>query len=165
MSSLYELTEEYQALLEIAEDPDADPQTLVDTMEGITGEIEDKAEGYVKVLRSIKANKQALKDEIGRLKAKYSAMENSEKRMKDLLMYAMMLTGRTKIRTPLATMAVRKASVPTLCIDDPYMENLPEEYLVQKDPEPNRAKIRKALEDGEDLGFAHLEYTSYLDIR
>ena len=45
MATLYELTDEYRMLLEMAEDPDIDLVTLNDTLEGLTGEIEDKAEG------------------------------------------------------------------------------------------------------------------------
>jgi hypothetical protein len=43
--TLYELTAEYMQLLEIAEDPDTDVQVLLDTMEGVSGEIEEKADG------------------------------------------------------------------------------------------------------------------------
>ena len=43
MASLYELTDDYLALLEMAEDPDMDEQALKDTMEGIEGVIEIKA--------------------------------------------------------------------------------------------------------------------------
>ena len=40
MSTLYQLTDDYLTLLEMAEDPDMDEQALMDTMEGIEGEIE-----------------------------------------------------------------------------------------------------------------------------
>ncbi len=43
MSTLYELTDEYRQLLEMLEDPDEDPEVIRDTMEGISGELEDKA--------------------------------------------------------------------------------------------------------------------------
>ena len=46
MSTLYELTTQLQALLEMAEDPEIDAQVIADTMEGIEGELEVKADGY-----------------------------------------------------------------------------------------------------------------------
>jgi hypothetical protein len=44
MSTIYELTEDYLRLLELAEDPDTDPEAFADTLEGLEGEIEIKAE-------------------------------------------------------------------------------------------------------------------------
>lgn len=44
MNTLYELTAEYQQLLDMARDPDVDEKALSDTMEAIGGEIEDKAD-------------------------------------------------------------------------------------------------------------------------
>ena len=37
--TLHELTEEFQQLLALAEDPETDEQILADTMEGLEGEI------------------------------------------------------------------------------------------------------------------------------
>ena len=47
---LYELTEQFLALQELAYDPEVDEQTFQDTMEGLWGEIEDKADGYAKII-------------------------------------------------------------------------------------------------------------------
>ena len=52
--TLYELTNDYAELLLMAEDPDTDPQAFADTLEGIEGAIEDKADGYAKVIRQIR---------------------------------------------------------------------------------------------------------------
>ena len=43
---LYELTEQFLALQELVYDPEVDDQTLQDTMDGLWGEIEEKADGY-----------------------------------------------------------------------------------------------------------------------
>ena len=55
MSTLYELTNDYLTLLDMAEDPDIDEQALIDTMEGIEGEIEIKADGYARVMKQLEA--------------------------------------------------------------------------------------------------------------
>ena len=51
MSTLYELTADWLALMEMAEDPDIEEDVFMDTLEGIEGEIEIKADGYAKVIR------------------------------------------------------------------------------------------------------------------
>ncbi|MCI8659704.1 MAG: hypothetical protein HFG54_05600, partial [Lachnospiraceae bacterium] len=60
--SLYELTESYQILMDMVYDPEVDEQTVQDTMEGLWGEIEDKADGYAKILTGMKADMEALKE-------------------------------------------------------------------------------------------------------
>ena len=56
--TLYELTNELQELLALAEDPEMDPQMIADTLEGLEGEIELKAEGYGKVIAQMKSEKE-----------------------------------------------------------------------------------------------------------
>ena len=53
---LYELTEQFLALQELAYDPEVDEQTFQDTMEGLWGEIEDKADGYALFSFNIQKN-------------------------------------------------------------------------------------------------------------
>lgn len=48
MATLYELTEEYRQLLEMMEDDTVDPEVLQDTLEGVDGEIEAKADNCAK---------------------------------------------------------------------------------------------------------------------
>ena len=66
-SSLYELTTQYQLLLELAEDPDTDITVFQDTMEGLEGEIEEKAENYGRVIRELEGHAALIKSEIERL--------------------------------------------------------------------------------------------------
>ena len=49
MSSLYDLGQNYEAVLNMIYDEDIDEQMILDTLEGIEGEIEDKAEYVVKI--------------------------------------------------------------------------------------------------------------------
>ena len=99
MSTLYELTSDYTALLEMAED--ADEQALKDTLEGIEGAIEDKADGYAKVLRELDKDSAGLDAEIKRLQAKKTAIANATNRIRNNLQDAMIATGKTKFKTSL----------------------------------------------------------------
>ena len=82
---LYELTNEYMELLSLAEDPEVDEQVLADTLEGLTGEIEEKADGYAKVISQINADVDALDKEIARLIEKKNAMKNSADRLRETM--------------------------------------------------------------------------------
>ena len=68
--TLYELTDDFLRLMDIAEDPDTDPDVFRDTLEGIEGAIEDKADGYAKVIRELEARKEGLQKEAERLSSR-----------------------------------------------------------------------------------------------
>ena len=165
MATLYQLTDDYLTLLEMAEDPDIDEQALKDTMEGIEGALEIKAEGYAKIIRMLEGDAAACDAESKRLRNKKQAIERNIDRMKAALQYAMQATGKTKFKTPLFSFNIQK-NTPSVVMDEQYIENIPERFLIHKDPEINRAAIKSAIKAGEDVGgIAHLEQTESLRIR
>lgn len=163
--TLYKLTEDYMNLLALAEDPDIDEQALKDTMEGIEGALEIKAEGYAKIIRMLEGDAAACDAESKRLRNKKQAIERNIDRMKKALQYSMVQTGKTKFKTPLFSFNIQK-NTPSVVMDEQYIENIPERFLIHKDPEINRAAIKSAIKAGEDVGgIAHLEQTESLRIR
>ena len=105
--TLYELTQEWQELLDMMEDPEVNPQAVTDTLEAIGGEIEEKADGYAKVIASLKADAEALKKEEDRLSARRKAITANIDRMKTSLEDAMRLTGKTKFKTELFSFGIQ----------------------------------------------------------
>lgn len=165
MATLYELTDDYMMLLEMAEDPEVDLDVLADTMEGISGEIEEKADGYARVIRELDAKAAAVKAEVERLTARRQSLENAARRIKDTLQMAMIATGKTKFKTDLFSFGIQKNPA-SVVMDEQYIENIPEEYLIQQEPKLDRAKIKEDLKAGKDLeGIAHLEQGESLRIR
>ena len=163
--TLYELTGEYLQLLALAEDPDTDPQVLADTMEGLGGEIEDKADGYAKVIRQLESDSAGLKAEIDRLTARKRAIDNSIERMKGSLQMAMFLCEKPKFKTELFSFCIQK-NAPSVVLDATDVTAIPEEYLIAQDPKIDKTKLKDDLKAGKVLdGIAHLEQTESLRIR
>lgn len=164
--TLYELTNDYAELLLMAEDPDTDPQAFTDTLEGIEGAIEDKADGYAMVIRQIMADVAGLKAEIDRLTARKRAGENAIERMKETLQYSMQATGKTKFKTQLFSFNVQNNPA-SVVMDEQDIENIPERFLKYKDPEIDRKAIKDAIKAGDEdaMDIAHLEQSQSLRIR
>ena len=162
---LYEITEQYIELLEIASDPDVDPQVLADTMEGVEGEFEDKADGYAKVIAQLTAEADALKKEADRIAARKKALENNAKRIKDNLQSAMIACGKRKFKTTLFSFGIQKNPA-SVVMETTAVFDIPPEYLVIPDPTIDKTAIKEALKNGVDLsGIAHLEQAESLRIR
>ena len=134
-------------------DEEIDEQMILDTLEAIEGEIEDKADGYAKIIKELEAKQNARKEEAKRLTDSAKIFENRVKALKQNLFNTMKSTGKTKFVTDLFSFNIAKnGGKQTLTIDG----DVPEEYtktIIENDTD----KIRQALENGEKLPFAHLE--------
>ena len=160
--TLYELTDDYLALLEMAEDPDIDEQALKDTMEGIEGALEIKAEGYAKIIRMLEGDAAACDAESKRLRNKKQAIERNIDRMKKALQYSMVQTGKTKFKTPLFSFGIQKNPA-SVVIDHAGM--VPASYWIPQPPELDKKAIKAYIKENGDVDWAHLEQTESLRIR
>lgn len=153
MSTLYQLTAEYLALMEMAEDPDIDEQAFLDTLESIEGDICDKAEAYAIIISEVTAKAAQLNSEAKRLTAWADSLTNKAARMKDALMFSMDAVGAKKIETDhfRFSIAGNGGKKPLKITGE-----VPEAYTIMK-PEIDTKGIRDALEAGMELNFAHLE--------
>ena len=153
MSSLYELTNNYEEILNMLYQDDIDEQMILDTLESIEGNIEDKADNYAKIIKELEIKANARKEEAKRLTDSSKIFENRVKILKSNLYNTMKLTGKTKFATNLFSFnIVKNGGKQTLTIDS----DVPEEYtktVIENDTD----KIRQALEEGKELSFAHLE--------
>lgn len=164
--TLYELTNDYAELLLMAEDPDIDEQAFMDTLEGIEGALEDKADNYAKIMRMLEADTKGIKAEEDRLSARRKTIENNIKRMKQSLQTMMELTGKTKFKTQLFSFNVQNNPA-SVVMDEPDIDNIPERFLKYKDPEIDRKAIKDAIKAGDEdaMYIAHLEQTRGLRIK
>lgn len=161
--TLYELTQEYANLLAMAEDEDLDEQTLADTFEGLEGEIEDKADGYAKVIAELKTQGDGLKKEIERLTNRMKVLNGNIDRLKKNLELAMITTGKKKFKTPLFSFWIQK-NTPSLKLDV-VDDAVPAKYHIPQPDKINTEQIKKDLKAGEAIDFAHLEQSESIRIR
>lgn len=157
--TLYVLTSEYLQVLEMADDPEVDEQAFADTLEGLGGMIEVKAEGYARVIAELerkKAIKQAdadaFKAQMERKLNHAKMLENRIKDMKQRLTNAMVVTGKTKFDTENFKFYV-KSSTSTIIDDETAV---PDEYC-KFERKISKTDIKNAINAGKEVAGAHLE--------
>lgn len=152
MSTLFELTNEFRSLYELATE-DGDPQALADTIEAMMPELQQKAVGYVAVINQLEMES-AKADEISKaFKAKADTRKNSVKALKNALLMALDSINATEMHAGDWTIkAVKNGGVQPMVIDG----EVPESFL-KVIYEADKDKIRQALKDGQELSFARLE--------
>ena len=158
--TLYELTEQYQQLVDMAEDVDA--ETLADTLEGIEGEIEDKADNYAKVIRTLEGDVQSVKAEIDRLTVQKQIMENNVRRIKESLQASMMATGKTKFKTQLFSFGIQKNPASVQLKEG---VEVPAQFYKQPEPVLDKTALKNYLKENGAQDYAELVQTESLRIR
>lgn len=162
MATMYELTSDYIAVLDMANNPDIPPEVIADTLEGISGEIELKAENSAIIIKELEAEMLKLKTEEIRLSGKRKAIENNIEVIKQRLYNAMKLTGKEKFKTALFNFTIGKNPV-KLVIDDESL--IPKKYYVKQEPKLDAAKLKEDLKAGAVRKYAHLEQGESLRIK
>lgn len=154
MSNLYQLKENYRKIADMLYEEEIDEQCILDTLESIEGEIEDKADNYAVIIKELLGDADICKQEKMRLEARQKSFENRAKLLKEKLEQVMRETGKTKFKTAKFSFGIQKnGGLAPLWVDEDY-SNIPQKYLRV---EPDNTKIRQALDIGENIIFAHYE--------
>lgn len=162
MATLNDLMNDWREVKEMAMDPDIDPEAIADTLEGIEGALEDKADGYAAVIDFCAMNVELIKAETDRLKNRRMMFEAKADRMKRSLEDMMRETGKLKFDTALHRFGIQK-NPPRVIIDHP--EAVPKLYKIEQEPKIDTKRILADLKAGELIAWAHLEQGESLRIR
>lgn len=154
--TLYNLDIEFMELLELAEDEDLDPEVLNDTIEAMAGEWEHKLDAYGIVRNELSMDIAKIDMEVKRLTEKKRRINSNIIRINEAIMASMKLHDTRKVEGEHFTWQIQKnGGKAPLILDDIPAESLPGEYQAW-DVKANKEAIRKDLEAGKELPFAHI---------
>ena len=167
---LVDLVGQWNQVADMLLDPEMDEQMVLDTLEGIEGEIEVKADGYGAVIRNLEMEKAAvagrkeyLKGILDEINAMDKHLDSRISWMKEKLKEAMIATGKDEegIKTDKFTFKIKKAGGKQKL--DKFGE-VPDNFkkVIYEDDDE---KIREFLKDNTCEWARLLPRTSYLDIK
>jgi hypothetical protein len=157
MTALYDIAAQYRADMEKLADLELDDQTLADTLEGMGGELEAKAQNVVFFARNLEATAAAIKEAEAQMAKRRKALENKSARMLAYVLDSMQLAGVTKIECPHFKLAVRD-NPPSVDVYEPGL--LPAEYMRQPETPPavpDKTAIAAAIKAGKEVPGAVLK--------
>lgn len=157
--TLYELSNEYREFLAALEAGEIPEEAVSDTLEGLDGAFDDKAETVGLIVKELDANVCAMKEEAKKLTERAKAKENKAESLRRYLIWAMQSTGKTKLETPRVSISIPKPRM-TVSVS-PYFvewaqENGHEDLLIYKPAEPSKTAIKTALLDGLACPYAEI---------
>lgn len=161
---LHELTGQYLALLELAEDESIDPEVIRNTLEGLDGELEEKADACASIIFQLDGNIEMVDKEIQRLEKKKNAMKYNQRYIKSNLETFMIQVEKKKFKTDLFSFVIQK-NAPSLDIIDET--KIPEEYFIPQDPKLDRKRLLADVKANPEkaAAYAGLKQTESLRIR
>lgn len=160
MGTLYELKGQMMELLDMLLDPEVDDSIVRDTLEGVEFELEEKADNYAKLMKTLEAEVDGINGELERLFERKRTRLNAIDRLKSALFGAMVDTGKTNFSTTLFSFRIQKNPATVEITGD-----VPKEFLIpQPDKVDKKALISFVKENG-DQEYAHLTRGESLRIR
>ena len=165
MTALYELAAEYRADAEKLADMDLDEQTLADTLEGLGGELEVKAQNVIMFTRNLEATAAAIKEAEAQMAARRKALENRAAGLRRYVLENMQFAGIQKIECPFFKLSIRDNPA-AVEIYEPGL--IPAQFMKQPEPPPpapDKTAIKAAITAGTEVPGAKLTKGTRLDIK
>lgn len=159
MANLYELTMEALELQRMLENGEIDEQVYSDTVESL--DIDTKISSICSVIRNLEADVVAFKAEKDRLAERQKTAENGIKRLKESLLNYMQITNQSKVKQGVFSVRVNRSE----SVNITSLIDIPADYLKFKEPEVNKAELKKALKSGRNILGAELIENSSVVIR
>lgn len=174
---LYQLSEDYTELYNRLDDVDLDSEegqqlfeAFADTIEGIEGEFDEKAEKIACFIKELSGTAALIKAEKAELDKRMKAKENKAKRLKQYLLDCMEKAGKSKIDRPLASLSIRNNAEALKVEDDLEFVRWAQaagrvDLIRFKDPEIDKTALKKAVKDGLVVSGVTLERSRSLTIK
>jgi hypothetical protein len=158
MTALYLLASEYRAAAETLADLD------LDTLEGMSGELEVKAQAVGHMIRSIEANAAAIKQWAQDAQDRARSAQARADALREYLSTNLQACGISKVEGPGIALSFRKSTA--VVIDEPAL--IPASYMRVPEPPPplpDKKAIGDSLKAGEAVPGAHVETRLNLQIK
>ena len=165
---LYELTNDYLALLNAIDNDEIPEEAIEDTLEAITACIEDKADSIACMLKNLDAECKAIKAEEERLAERRKAKEKSHERIKQYLSDTLQRAGLDKIETARNRITFRKSESVEIIDEESFFKWAARErddLLTYTAPKVNKTEVKKALKSGAEIVGAELRINQNIQIK
>lgn len=156
---LYEFSTQARELMEMLVD-DPENEAIKETLDFVLDNLDDEADTACRIIRQIKADREALKSQRDFFEKKIKACDNAEKFFRGQILGAMLRTNQRKIKTAENTISVSTRSRFVLDVDP---NDLPDEFK-KVTVEPRLKEIGDAMKQ-DDRGWGHFEETESLTMR
>lgn len=163
--SLYAIATEHRAMVERLMDTQDDAQAIADTIEAESYPLEVKAQNVAYAIKNLDATAAAIKSAEAEMAARRKAIEKRVEHLREYTKTCMEVAGVTKIECPHFALTIKKNPA-AVDVFEPGL--IPAAFMKQPEPPPampDKAAIKAALQDGQDVPGALLAQGTRLEIK
>ncbi len=151
MSKLYEIANGYARLM----DADFDADEIADTLEGMEGELTDKIEQLLAIVKNESGYAERLKEEAKSLNERAAVIQNKIENILAYIASSLEIVGKKKIRAGLHQVTVR---APSESVDITDSSAIPPEYVEYETViKADKLAIKHQLKAGNSIPGAQLK--------
>lgn len=164
---LYELVGQYRSLEALESSEDLPPEVIRDTLEGLEGQLQDKATNVGLFIRNLESTADAIDEAAETMRERGARLRKRAQSLSDYLQFNMLAAGISKVESPYFTLKI-KTNPPTVVVDSESL--VPAEYMTQPEPlpppppRPDKKAIAAAFKAGEEVPGCHVEQRQRLSI-
>lgn len=165
MTALYQLVAQHRELQAIAEESEIDPQVLLDTLEGLQGDIEAKSRSVAMVVKNLESFADQVDEAAKQMQTRAKRIRERAEGIRTYLKTNMQACGIMKIQCAEFTIALRKNPARADIIDEAAIPDAFREWPEPPPPRINRKAVLDALKAGKLVPGAQLAQDERVDIR
>lgn len=165
---LYELASDYRELMDKLESGELPEELLADTLEGIRGELVEKADSIACMLKALEADIFAIKAEEDKLSERRKSKERTYDRIREYLSDMLLHAGVVRVETARNQIGFRKSEAVAIDHEAEFIrwaEENRDDLLNYKEPVINKTAVKKAILAGETIAGVRMETRQNLIIR
>jgi hypothetical protein len=166
---LYKISNQYLECARQAEDCEVPEEYIKDTLESITGDFDQKIDNIASLIKNLKAQSMAIKEEIKSLRGRAIQKDRSVDGLLEYLKTNMVLFERHAIETARNKITIKKNPQSVeIQNEEKFVTWAYEEYPDLLDfltPVPNKKYIKEALKNGENIPYAQLVNKERIEIK
>lgn len=159
MATLYELSQKYSQLLQLAEE--ADEAAFLDALEYLDEEINEKAENIAFVLQEMKGDIEKIKAEEKRLNDRRKTLEKKQEQLKWYLITQFDGLGIEKVKSAHFNISLRN-NPPKVQIEDESL--IPSDFIIHKKSVDKKA-LKQAIKEGREFEGVNMIQERGINIR
>ncbi|XZI43558.1 siphovirus Gp157 family protein (plasmid) [Clostridium perfringens] len=161
MAKLYELANNYRNLTELIDREDVEQDLIQNALKECQGDIEEKVDNIVKLIRNTESDIEGYKAEEKRLNARRKSLENTVTSLKNYLDSNLKALNLREVKTKLFSCKYQKSKASVEVLDQ---EVIPREFIVTEE-KVDKKKLYEALKAGQEVEGASLKEHESLRIR
>ncbi|MGG7159144.1 siphovirus Gp157 family protein [Clostridium perfringens] len=161
MAKLYELANNYRNLTELIDREDVEQDLIQNALKECQGDIEEKVDNIVKLIRNTESDIEGYKAEEKRLNARRKSLENTVTSLKNYLDSNLKALNLREVKTKLFSCKYQKSKASVEVLDQ---EVIPREFIVTEE-KVDKKKLYEALKAGQEVEGASLKENESLRIK